>query len=239
MKVAIIEDEKQFSTLLTNHINKYCEEEGCVVDTTVFDNPIVFLDKCNANDFYEIIFLDINMPQMNGMEVAKKIRKLHMHTIIVFVTNMPQYAIQGYSVNAFDFIVKPVSYKSFKLHFDRIVKHYSLQESRLINVKIGRVHRQFKISEIYYIEMINHTAIWYTKTGTYQGTDKSLNEIEKILPSEYFCKCSKAYLINLQHVTSLKNDTIIVNDFSLRITRTYKTQFMSAFSEFLSKYRGE
>ena len=56
MKVAIIEDEKQFSTLLTDHINKYSEEEGCVVDTTVFDNPIVFLDKCNANDFYEIIF---------------------------------------------------------------------------------------------------------------------------------------------------------------------------------------
>lgn len=238
MKVAIIEDEKEFSTLLKNHIDRYVEEIGYDVETTIFDNPNIFLDKYN-NELYDVIFIDINMPQMNGMEVAKRIRKLHSHTIIVFVTNMPQYAIQGYSVNAFDFIVKPVPYKLFKSHFDRIVYHYSLQEESLINVKIGRTYQQLKISDIYYIEMINHTAIWHTKTGNYQGTDKSLNEIEKMLPLDRFCKCSKAYLINLEHVHSLKQDTIKVHNLCIKITRTFKQQFMSSFSNFLSKFRGE
>lgn len=239
MKIAIIEDEKEFSNLLKNHINQYAEETGFIVETIVFDNPIVFLERCNCNDFYDAIFLDINMPQMNGMDVAHKIRQNHKYTIIAFVTNMPQYAIQGYSVNAFDFIVKPISYKSFKLHFDRIVEHYNFQDSNMINVKIGRVHRQFKISDIYYIEMINHTAVWYTKNGNFQGTDKSLSEIEKMLPKHYFCKCSKAFLVNFQHISSIKNDLIKIKDFNIKITRTYKTDFLSAFSGFLSKQGGE
>lgn len=239
MKIAIVEDEKEAAILLKNHITKYATEEKYFIDVAIFNNPIIFLDKYNANEIFDVVFIDINMPQINGMELAKKIRKIDTTIIIVFVTNMSQFAIQGYAVNAFDFLVKPVGYESFKHHFDRIVGHYNLHRNDLINIKVGREYRQFSISDIYYVEMINHTAIWYTNKGVYQGTDKSLNEIEKMLPLEYFGRCSKAYLINFQHITSLKQDMIQVHDFHMRITRTYKAQFMKSFSLFLLKFGGE
>ena len=235
MKIAIIEDEKQFSTLLTNHIDRYVEEEGCNVETTIFDNPIVFLDKCNANDFYEVIFLDINMPQMNGMEVAKKIRKLHIHTIIVFVTNMPQYAIHGYSVNAFDFIVKPIMYGNFSIKLSSALHCLKQKKdvSLCVSNKDGKVY--INSSNIKYIEVVQHMLIYHLADGRKVAASGSLSMVEKELSGTSFALCNRCYLVNLKYVTSIKGFDLYLGNEKIFISRSKKTSFIKEVNDFLAE----
>ena len=91
LKIVIVEDEKPSAELLQRLLKKYCEEKKIMLEYEVYDNAVNFLDDNKAD--YDILLLDIQMPHMNGMELAQKLRKQNDNCIIIFVTNMAQYAI--------------------------------------------------------------------------------------------------------------------------------------------------
>lgn len=108
MRVCVLEDEKIVADKLCSFIEKYCAEQGVRVEVQVFPDAFALLEGYHAD--VDILFMDIQLPVMNGMEAAKKIRETDEKVLIVFVTNLAQYAVEGYDVNAFDFILKPVEY---------------------------------------------------------------------------------------------------------------------------------
>ena len=117
LNIAIVEDEKEMSNCLRDYLIKFFNEENISIDVSIFDNGNIFLEKYKLN--YNLIFLDIKMPSIDGMEVAQKIRKIDKNVMIIFVTSLAQYAIKGYEVNAFDYILKPIDYYNFKLKMSR------------------------------------------------------------------------------------------------------------------------
>ena len=117
VNIAIVEDDAQQAVQLETALKRYSEEFRTPLKTAVFYNAMSFLGKYTAE--YDIIFMDILMPMMNGMDAARILREKDEKVMVIFVTNMQQYAIQGYEVGAFDFILKPVSYPEFKLKFTR------------------------------------------------------------------------------------------------------------------------
>ena len=120
-RLAIVEDEKQDSDLLQSHIHHFFTE-NCPDDSfqvTVFDNAGVFIEQYRPD--YDLIFLDIQMPGLNGMEAATALRKKDSSVLLVFVTNMAQYAVRGYDVNAAGFILKPVSYYDFLMRMRKCI----------------------------------------------------------------------------------------------------------------------
>lgn len=152
IKIAIVEDEEQASSTLKNMMEKYREENtpSSVFDISIFSSAEAFL--ADYRD-YEVIFLDIQMGGMNGMDAAREIRKRNENVMIVFVTNMSQYAIESYEVEAYDFILKPVTYGNFFMKFRRILKklaHTSNEEYISLNTRFET--RKVKIKDILYIE---------------------------------------------------------------------------------------
>ena len=117
--VAIVEDEESASKQLTEYINRYGKEQGEQFQVSLFSNVGSFLEPYKKVD---IVFMDIIMPGLNGMDGARQMREIDPETKIVFVTNMAQYAVQGYEVDALDFVVKPVNYKDFSYKMNRVVK---------------------------------------------------------------------------------------------------------------------
>ena len=108
VRIAIVEDKEVDAQQLKGYIMQFQNESCIPMYVTHFSNGMNFLDEY-TNDF-DVVFMDIEMPHLNGMETAKKLRKVDASVALVFITNMAQYAIAGYEVSAVDFMVKPVGY---------------------------------------------------------------------------------------------------------------------------------
>ena len=130
IKIAVVEDELEMSNILVNFINKFFEENELDVKVTVFNNALKFLDAYNFN--FDLIFMDINMPSLDGINASKKLREIDSEVMLIFVTSLAQYAIKGYEVNAFDFIVKPISYYNFALKLTRAIDNLSKDDAKII-----------------------------------------------------------------------------------------------------------
>ena len=115
VRIAIVEDTQTDSKTLMRYVKEYTRLVNVEVEISVFDNAVKFLDKYTPK--FDIVFMDIEMPYINGMEASKKLRELDQKVILIFVTNLAKYAIKGYEVQAFDFVVKPITYHDFTLKF--------------------------------------------------------------------------------------------------------------------------
>ena len=123
MRVAIVDDEREMRQMLTDYIKRFSEESGIEMEFTEFDHGAFFCRIIECGTIF--VIFDIEMPGLNGMETAKKIREIDTGVTIIFVTNMAQYAIEGYAVDAVDYIVKPISYYDFPMKFHRTVARRS------------------------------------------------------------------------------------------------------------------
>lgn len=119
-KIAIVEDELCCQENIKKLLMRYSEEHHMEFSFFTFDNGSKFLDEFKPFE-YDIVFMDIDMPGINGMETAKEMRQKDDEAILVFVTDLAQYAIKGYEVDAYDFIVKPVNYEHLVMKFSRLI----------------------------------------------------------------------------------------------------------------------
>ena len=149
IKIAIVEDCDEDAAVLTEHIQRYSNESGCRFEINRIVTALDFVS--DYRPIYDLIFFDIIMPGMNGMEAAKRIRKIDRSVVLAFVTNMAQYAVEGYEVEASAFILKPTSYEAFR---EKIIKLVKLSEKAhkkaplLVGDDFGRSVRIFA-SDVY------------------------------------------------------------------------------------------
>ena len=122
IRISIVEDNKEDANILIDYLNKAMNELCLVGDISLYDKPLQFLDKYNGN--CDIVFMDIELPGADGLETSKLLREKDQNVILIFITNMAQYAVDGYLVDAMDFIVKPVSYPNLLLKIQRAYKKY-------------------------------------------------------------------------------------------------------------------
>lgn len=231
-KVAIIEDEQSASDTLLSMIDKFQSENTTHhFEIQQFSSASQFLFDFQPS--FDLIFLDIQMPGVNGMEAAKLIREKDNKVLIVFVTNMAQYAVEGYSVRAYDFLLKPINYPRFSMKFARISNELShLYNDEYLTINIKRETKRIRINDIFYIEVSNHDLIIHLKDVEfiYRGTMK---EIEQQLLEMHFSRCSNSFLINLKYVSGLKADTVIIGDKLLRISQTRRASFLADYALYI------
>ena len=112
--IAIVEDEKEFSTQLEKYLEQYQEENNVRFKVSVFQDGAEILE--DYKKIYDVILLDIEMPRLNGMDAAEQIREMDTEVTLMFITNMASYAINGYAVGALDFVMKPINYYTFSIY---------------------------------------------------------------------------------------------------------------------------
>ena len=231
VNIAIVEDEKLQASQLENALKRYSEEFRTPLRTTVFYNAMSFLGKYAAE--YDIIFMDILMPMMNGMDAARALREKDDKVMVIFVTNMQQYAIQGYEVGAFDYILKPVNYPEFKLKFTRALGKLMPQKkaaSVLIKSESGVV--RLTPEQIIYVEVQQHHCIYHTKQGDYRQY-QTMKSVETQLAEYGFARCNNFLLINLAYVSKIEGMNVHIDGLVLPVSYPRKKQFSEKFSEFM------
>jgi DNA-binding LytR/AlgR family response regulator len=204
------------------------------VDIFVYHDPLRFLDDFAKKDF-NVVFMDIELPSMNGMKTAAEIRKTNTVLPIIFVTNAAKYALQGYSVGAMDYFLKPVGYYEMRLRLDQIRRNRAATLP-VVSISIPGMKVQVLSSEIYYVEIMDHELTWHTVKGDFTvSRGESLKNIEKRLSALGFCRCSSCYLVNLKYCTELRGDEAIVAGNALKVSRALKKNFVTALSETIHK----
>ena len=232
IRIAIVEDEKNSSDLLVNYLEKYSNDKNIRFDVKTFFSCNQILNNYNNN--FDVIFMDIELPDGNGLETIRKIREVDKNVIVIFVTNMAQYAVKGYEVRAFDFIVKPVTSYNFYIKLDNILNLFEQKKDDEIWISNKDGKMKLNISSIYYIEVIQHMCIYHTKDGNYKATG-SLNNIEKTLSKYNFSLCNRCYLVNLRYVTSVKKGFVLIDNEELIISRAKQASFMKDLNDFLAE----
>lgn len=233
LKIVVLEDEKPHLERLTSFLAKYKTEHPEFEYTIDFyDRGILFLEAYKRDA--DLIFLDIRVPDMLGMEVAKHLRKVDENVMIIFVTSLTQYAIDGYSVGAFDYILKPIHYASFSAKLERALRMLSYREPELmLDLRTKDSARRIPVNSIIYIEISAHDLLFHTGNEVLKqwGT---LSKYEQLLRQAHFARPSTSFLVNLKYVRSVKRDEVLVGDQTLPISRTKRKDFLAA----LAQYKG-
>ncbi len=223
MKLAIVEDEKVYVDKLREYLNKYQRESAVEVRSVWFSDGSEIAEDYSGD--YDIILMDIQMKFMDGISAARKIREMDQEVIIIFITNMTNYAIRGYEVDAMDYIVKPVEYFAFSHKLDRAVKRIRKKEKHYISIPMENGVRKMDIAGIYYIESHGHMLQYKTDEGAWEcrGT---LQQMESLLMPYGFFRNSKSYLVNIQHVDAIRENECMVQGERLPVGRAKKKEFM-------------
>ena len=232
IKIAIVEDEHAYAMQLQDYLHQYEKENGEVFEISLFSDGDEIVNKYKA--VYDIILMDVEMKFMDGMSAAEEIRKVDTEVVIMFITNMPQYAIRGYAVDALDYVLKPVSYFAFSQRLNRAISRMKKRETKTLSISIKGGTVRLDVSNVTYIESQGHTLIFHTVNGSHE-TSGTMKELEKELFELNFYRGNKGYLINLAHVESVKDGCAVVCGEQLLLSRARKKEFMEA----LTRYWGE
>lgn len=182
---------------------------------------------------FDIMIFDIDMPGINGMDAAREIRKRDNNVVIMFVTNVAQYAINGYEVGAVDYVLKPISYYDFVMKINRALYKVSQNKDSSIVVDSLDGVCSLKISDIIYVEVMLHYIIYHTKTGECRSRS-SMKDVEKELYAHNFRRCHKSFLVNLKYVKMIKTLEIEMKGGAvLPISRKWKNDFMQEYITYI------
>ena len=235
MKIAIAEDDRSHSEQLRRYLDQYAQEQGLRMEVTAYDSGEALLDEF-AHQF-DLIFLDIAMEKLDGVEAARCIRAQDPDVAIIFVTNLAQYAIRGYEVDALDYILKPVTYFAFSQRLSRAIRRVRPVEKRFIMLSDRNGMVKLDIASVTYVESRGHELVYHTQQGTHvvAGT---IRDAEAALSQFDFYRCNKGYLVSLRHVDGIRESCALVGGEELLISRARKAGFLEALTNYIGGGRG-
>lgn len=230
IRIAVVDDEPVSLNQIKDFLLQYQKERNEMLDIVTFTDGDEITENYKAE--YDIILLDIEMRFMDGMTAAEIIREKDPEVVIIFITNMAQYAIKGYTVNAFDYVLKPVSYFAFSQRLDRVLLRMNKKSKKYLTIGIKGGTVKIYISEICYVESQGHRLIFHMINEEH-ATFGTMKEIEEKLKDMYFLRCNKGYLVNLAHVDGVEDGCVKIDGESLLISRARKKEFMEELTTYL------
>lgn len=230
LHIALVEDTAFDRQVLRSCLEEYRRETSTEMEIREFASGKDFLE--HFPEGVDLIFMDIMMDEMDGLTAARQLRRRDEKVLLVFVTSMFQYAVQGYSVDAMDFLLKPVTPTAVKLCMDHALRR--LQQSAPVCLSFSNregIHA-IPASDIYYIEALQHRIIIHTKDRTLQ-IDSSLASAEKMVAALPFFRCHASFLINLAYVDRISGNSVWVSGEELAISRYRRKEFLDAWAAYL------
>ena len=235
INIAVVEDEAAAQVNITEYIKRYFSENNKNFKLHVFSDGDEVLDGYKA--VYDIIFLDIQMRRLDGLKTAKLIRELDEDVLIIFITNMIDYAVKGYSVNALDFMVKPVNYFSMEQQLIKAVNILTKKKRRYVTIPTGKGLSRLDASVITYIESYSHKLIIHSEKGEFP-LNETMRNMELLFADYGFYRCNNSYLVNLNFTERVENNIVFVAGNKLIISRPKRKAFMEALVKYIGEVKG-
>lgn len=234
-QVLMVEDDEGAADALSEHIRRYGVEARLEFKLTRFDSAAALM---KARKSYDLVFMDIDLPGINGMEAAELLRTYDVETPIIFVTNLAQYAIRGYEVNALDFIVKPVTYHHFSMRMDKAMRAVARNRKNRVSIATRSGVRVLQNREIVYVETKSHDLVFHLVDEDGDGQELrvrgTLSSLEERLSHTSFVRISSGCLANMDHIRSMRSGEISMdNGQTLYASRAKKRAVLETFTDYL------
>lgn len=224
MKIAIIEDDLTAANRIMEHLKRYGDETGTEFETAHYTDAEIFL-KDYRKENPSIVFFDIELPTTDGMTAARQLRERDSSVVILFITKMAQYAQQGYSVSALDFLVKPVSYAEFEMKMRRAVNVARANEVKDLNVPADSGFYRVSTDKLVFVEVSGHRLKYQLVDGVVEARG-SLSEVEEKLAGHGFLRCNSCYVVNVKFIDSVKGYDLHISGYTLKISHPRRKEFM-------------
>ena len=226
------EDDKTYAAQLKEYLVRYGTEKNQKISVALFPDGEDIVTDYSAE--FDIILMDVEMTFMDGMTTAERIREKDNEVVIIFITNMPQYAIQGYKVDALDYVLKPISYFAFSQRIDRALTRVKKKEATYITVAQKGGKKKLNVDKICYVEVRDHDLIYHSTKGDIV-TKSSMKEAEDTLGGTKFFRCNRCYLVNLEYVEDFRGNDVTVASDVIQVSRARKKAFMDALNDYMNE----
>lgn len=206
-RMLIVEDTPAEADLLRGHLQRYASEKNLSFSIETLSSALEFI---NSRHVADLIFMDIDMPGINGMEAAEVLRTYDAETPLVFVTNLAQYAVRGYSVDAVDFVVKPVEYGDFAMRMDRAMRAVARNAARTLALPTADGMRVISQGDVTHVDLVKHDVRYHLADGTELRERGSLRAAEQRLDPQSFLRISSGCLVNMARVERIGRESVTV-----------------------------
>ena len=230
IRIAMVEDEAAVREQLQGYIQRYTRQYGTEFAVTEFSDGVEILDAYRP--VYDIVLLDVEMKHLDGMETARRIRELDRDVVLLFITNMAQYAIKGYAVGALDYVLKPVPYFAITQQLQKAEEKLRRRARHYLAVPVEGGLRRLDTAQIYYMESEGHRVHFYTEEGEFLAPG-ALKTFEEKLADLPFARCNSGYLVNLAQVKSVQQGLTQVGPYELQVSRPKRKSFLAALADYI------
>lgn len=218
-RIAVCEDEKYILEELHKKLEKYIKQKQMIATIKTFMSGE---DLLKEKFTYDIILLDMVLPGINGLEVAKK---LFQKSCIIFITFYEEYALDAFEVDAIHYLIKPVTEERLYLALDRAIGRLEQIDHKTLTLVKGGKTQILQIQDILYCEVFNHQIIIHTLQNTYNYSG-TLDMLEKELDGRFF-RCHRSFIINMDFVVGKEEGVAIIsNGDKILISRRKQSEFM-------------
>lgn len=233
MKVAIVDDRESDLLLLQKILERFFDFMGIEAKIHNYESGEAFLSSVNKQP-YDLVFLDIFMPGLNGMETARKLIEINSECTIIFLTTSRDFALEGYEVGAFRYLLKPLTYERCEETLTPFLKKFK-HGIRRLSLMIDRIPLRISYSDIYYASSVMRTTEIHLKNEVLKQSSavNFSKTIEPLLSDSRFYSPSKGILVNLEHVSQIENGIFFLdNKETVPISRRKMTEAKRSFLNF-------
>ncbi len=227
-KIAVCDDEQDQTEYILSILAAWGRQYGCNCDVSVFDSAESFLFDYEDHKTWDILLLDVEMKNMTGIELARRIRKDDSRTEIIFTTAHFEFAGEGYEVDALHYLVKPVSDAKLMQVLDKAAQRLSVEPLSVVINCSGETLRLYE-SDILYVESFLHYILIHTKDNEYRIKENLSAFAQKL--SDDFYRVHRSYLVSLKHITRISRTSVSVGRIELPLSRGKYDDIHRAFIE--------
>ncbi len=233
MRIVICDDMPECRAAVREHVGRH-SSANIMATVTEFDSADALLGAYEQGDRFDLIFLDVEMTQTNGIDAGLRIKALDKRAILVFVSAHPQYAVFSYDCDALYYITKPIDGEKFDRVMGKAMEKYKLLHQEYVLKNRGEIQR-LAISDILYVEICRKHLLFHTITGTYETVGKLSEALEELHPFG-FCQVHQGYVVNMNHIKSFApNDVVLSDGTRVMVSVRKKAEVLRQYANFLER----
>ena len=215
-RIAICDDEQNQIEYLTSVVSAWSKENGHICEICTFPSAEAFLFVYEDNSAYDILLLDVEMKNITGIELAKRIRKDNNRAEIIFITSHFEFVGEGYEVDALHYLIKPISADKLLQVLTKAAEKLSVEPPSVVITCEGQTVKLYE-SDILYVESFLHYIVIHTQNNEYK-IKESISVFEEELSDDFY-RIHRSYIASLKHITRISRTSVNIGKIELPLSR--------------------